>query len=63
MSLTAMSLVESARRKFFMNSTYIMSRKKESNVSNWRRRKFFMNLTYIMSRRWQSNVFVLRRPK
>ena len=32
MSLTAMSLVESARRKFFMNSTYIMSRKKESNV-------------------------------
>ena len=27
MSLTAMSLLESARRKFFMNSTYIMSRK------------------------------------
>ena len=26
-SLTAMSLLESARRKFFMNSTYIMSRK------------------------------------
>ena len=25
MSLTAMSLLESARRKFFMNSTYIMS--------------------------------------
>ena len=25
--LTAMSLLESARRKFFMNSTYIMSRK------------------------------------
>ena len=32
MSLTAMSLLESARRKFFMNSTYIMSRKKNSNV-------------------------------
>ena len=27
MSLTAMSLLESARRKFFMNSTYIMSKK------------------------------------
>ena len=32
MSLTATSSLESARRKFFMNSTYIMSRKKESNV-------------------------------
>ena len=27
MSLIAMSLLESARRKFFMKSTYIMSRK------------------------------------
>ena len=27
MSLTAISSLESARRKFFMNSTYIMSRK------------------------------------
>ena len=32
MSLTAISLLESARRKFFMNSTYIMSTKKESLV-------------------------------
>ena len=32
MSLTAMGLPESARRNFFLNSTYIMSRKKESNV-------------------------------
>ena len=32
MSLTAISLLESARRKFFMNSTCIMSRKQESNV-------------------------------
>ena len=32
MSLTAISLWESARRKFFMNSTYIVSRKQESNV-------------------------------
>ena len=29
MSRTAMSSLESARRKFFMNSTHIMSRKKE----------------------------------
>ena len=32
MSLRAISLCESARSKFFMNSTYIMSRKQESNV-------------------------------
>ena len=32
MSLTAYSSLKSARRKFFMNSTYIMSRKLESNV-------------------------------
>ena len=32
MSLTANSSVESARGKFLMNSTYIMSRKLESNV-------------------------------
>ena len=32
MSLRAISSLESARRKFFMNSTYIMSTKKESNV-------------------------------
>ena len=39
MSLTAISLFESARRKFFMNSTYIMSRKKESKVFGLRRPK------------------------
>ena len=32
MSRTAISSLESARGKFFMNSTHIMSRKKESNV-------------------------------
>ena len=31
-SLTAISSLESARRKFFMKSTYIMSRKEESLV-------------------------------
>ena len=39
MSLTAMSLLESARRKFFMNSTYIISRMKDSNVLVLRRPK------------------------
>ena len=39
MSRTAMSSLESARRKFFMNSTHIMSRKKESNVFGLRRPK------------------------
>ena len=78
MSLTAMSSLESGRRKFFMNSTHIMSRKKESNgfwaqeaemslkaISSLEcsRKKFFMNSTYIMSRKEESNVFGLRRPK
>ena len=39
MSLTAMYLQESARRKFFMNSTYIMSRKWDSRVVGLRRPK------------------------
>ena len=39
MSLTAKSSLESARRKFFINSRYIMSRKKESNVFGLRRPK------------------------
>ena len=37
MGLTAISSLESARRKFFMNSTYMMSRKWESNVFGLRR--------------------------
>ena len=39
MNLTAMSLLESARRKFFMNSTYNMSRIWHSNVFALRRPK------------------------
>ena len=39
MSLTATSSLESARRKIFMNSTYIMSRKYESKVFGLRRPK------------------------
>ena len=38
MSLTATSSLESARRKFFMNSTCIMSRKWESNLVGLRNR-------------------------
>ena len=65
MSLSAKSSVQSARRKFFMNSTYIMSRSwnqtflgQQAKMSlsaksslESARRKFFMNSTYIMSRK------------
>ena len=57
MSLTAMYLQESARRKFLMNSRYIMSRE-EAEMSltpmylhESARRKFLMNSRYIMSRK------------
>ena len=39
MSLSAKSSLQSTRRKFFMNSTYIMSRKLELNVFGLRRPK------------------------
>ena len=39
MGLRAISSLESARRKFFMNTTYIMSRKMEPNVFGLRRPK------------------------
>ena len=39
MTLTAISSLESARIKFLMNSTYIMSRRWESNVFGLRRPK------------------------
>ena len=39
MSLTAIHSLESTRRTFFMNSTYIRSRKYESNVFVLRRPK------------------------
>ena len=39
MTLTAISSLESETGKFFMNSTYIISRKKESNVFGLRRPK------------------------
>ena len=39
MTLTPISSLESARKKIFMNSTYIMSRECESNVFLLRRPK------------------------
>ena len=39
MTLKASSSLESVRKKFLMNSTYIMSRKWESNVFGLRRPK------------------------
>ena len=39
MSLTGICSPESARERFFMNSKYIMSRKKEQNVFRLRRLK------------------------
>ena len=39
MTLTPMSSLESAKKEIFMNSTYIMSRKWESNVFRLRRPK------------------------
>ena len=66
MTLTPISVHESARKKLFMNSTYIMSRKWESNVflaqeaemsltpissRESARKKLFMNSRYIMSRK------------
>ena len=39
MTLTPLCSLESARKKFFMNSTYIMSTKWESNVFGLTRRK------------------------
>ena len=39
MSLAVIRSLESARRKFFMNSTFILSRKWESNVFMLRRPK------------------------
>ena len=39
MTLTGIRSLKSARRKFFMNTTYIMSRRWESNVFGLRRPK------------------------
>ena len=43
MTLTFISSRESTRKKFFMNSTYIMSRKWESKVFGLSRPKFLLH--------------------
>ena len=77
MTLTPIRSNESARKIFFMNSTYFMSRKWHSNVFGLRRpkcsnthqfarigeKKIFMNSTYIMFKKWESKVFGFRRAK
>ena len=61
MSLAAISSLESARRKFFMNSTYILSRKWESNVFESARGKFFMLEENMCKNRNESNSHKLAR--
>ena len=78
MSLTVISSLESARRKFFMNSTGNMCKNldikrfgaQESEMSlavisslESARRKFFMKSTENMCKNVKSNVLGLRRPK
>ena len=65
MTLTAITSFESARRKFFMNSTYMIvyivgikcfwaqeAKMSLTDISSLKseRRKFFMNSTYMMCR-------------
>ena len=78
MTLTHISSLESVKKIFFMNSTYFISRKWESNVlgsgdrndSNTHQfarideKKIFHELdVHHVQRKWESNVFGLRRPK
>ena len=58
MSLTAISSLESARRKFFMSPTYILSRKWESNVFVLRRPKCVSNK---LARIGEKKIFHERR--
>ena len=55
MSLTAISSLESARRKFLINSTQNMCKNLESA-----RRKFFMISSQNMCKNLESHVFGLR---
>ena len=58
MSLTAISSLELARRKFFMNSPQNMCKNLESA-----RRKFFMISSQNMCKNLESHVLWLRTPK
>ena len=78
MNLTAISSLESARRKFFMNPTENMCKNfkikrfcdQETEMSltvisslESARTKFFMNSTENMCKNLKSNAFGLRSPK
>ena len=77
MTLTAISLLESARRKFFMNrrtsclesrnQTFLGSGDRNDSYSQQLARigkkKIFHESTYITSRKQELNVFGLRKPK
>ena len=55
MSLTAISSLESTRRKFFMNSKVLHSGGEMSvtviSLLEWTRRKFSINSTHIIARK------------
>ena len=57
MSLTAMYLQESASRKFFMNSTYIMSRKYDSHVFGLRSEMSLTAMSFLESARKNLSEF------
>ena len=77
MSLTAISSLESARRKFSSNERTkclgvgikrFSAQEAEMSLTAMSslesaRGKFFMNSTHTMSRKKESNVFALRRPE
>ena len=56
MGLKAITSLESARSKYFMNSTYMMTRKQESNV--YRAPQAKMSLTANSSLElWEKKIF------
>ena len=60
MTLTFISSRESTRKKFFMNSTYIMSRKWESKVFGLSRAKWLLHPSVRANQR-ENNFFWTRR--
>ena len=60
MTLTFISSRESTRKKFFMNSTYIMSRKWESKVFELSRAKWLLHPSVRANQR-ENNFFWTRR--
>ena len=64
MSLPAMSSLKSGRRKFFINSTFIISRKVFCHqLARIGEKKIFHELDVHLVKKVAINVFGLRRPK